>query len=78
MNELTSLQTGCIFYLIAIVTSQKTLLYVVAHACNSSYLEGGDWEDCSLRPAWAKMFNGKKLGVVVLACHSSYGRKHKI
>jgi hypothetical protein len=27
---------------------------VVAHACNPSYLGGGDQEDSSLRPAWAK------------------------
>jgi hypothetical protein len=26
----------------------------VAHACNTSYLEDWDWEDCSSRPAWAK------------------------
>jgi hypothetical protein len=35
------------------------------------------------RPAQAKMFvrphlNGKKLGMVVLACHPSYGKKHNI
>jgi hypothetical protein len=29
-------------------------LGTVAHACNSSYLGGKDWEDPSLRPAWAK------------------------
>jgi hypothetical protein len=26
----------------------------VAQACNPSYLGGRDWEDNSLRPAWAK------------------------
>jgi hypothetical protein len=25
----------------------------MAHTCNPSYLGGWDWEDCSLRPAWA-------------------------
>jgi hypothetical protein len=30
-------------------------LGVVAHACNSSYSGGGDCEDNSLRPAWARI-----------------------
>jgi hypothetical protein len=28
-------------------------LVKVAQACNSSYLGGGNWDDCSSRPAWA-------------------------
>jgi hypothetical protein len=27
---------------------------MVAQTYNPSYLGGKDWEDCSLRPAWAK------------------------
>jgi hypothetical protein len=34
---------------------QKQNLGLVAHICISSYLGGGDWEDCSLRPAWQKL-----------------------
>jgi hypothetical protein len=28
--------------------------YVLTHTCNPSYLGGGNQEDCSLRPVWAK------------------------
>jgi hypothetical protein len=31
-------------------------LVLVTHTCNPSYLGGWDWEDCSLRPAWANSF----------------------
>jgi hypothetical protein len=33
---------------------KQSELGVVAHACNPSYLEGRDWEDCVLRPAEVK------------------------
>jgi hypothetical protein len=29
---------------------------LVAHACNPSYLGGGDQEDCGSRPAWGNSF----------------------
>jgi hypothetical protein len=49
----------------------------LTQACNPSYLGGRDWEDHSLRSAWAKsspdpISTNKKLGVVVHACHSNY------
>jgi hypothetical protein len=30
---------------------------MVAYTCNPRCLVGGDWEDCGLRPAWAKKIN---------------------
>jgi hypothetical protein len=48
----------------------------VAHACNSSYSGGRDWEDGGSRPAWAKSSRDpisiNNLGVVVNTCHPSY------
>jgi hypothetical protein len=29
---------------------------IVTHTCIPSYLEGGDREDCGLRPDWAKSY----------------------
>jgi hypothetical protein len=46
---------------------------VVAQVCDLSYLAGGDWEDCILRPVREKVRNNKavKAGVVVRTCHPS-------
>jgi hypothetical protein len=47
----------------------------VAHACNSSYLEGRDQEDPGSRPAQPRQ---KKPNMVTYACHPSCSRKGKI
>jgi hypothetical protein len=36
------------------VSKNEKRLGLVIHTCNPSYLGGRDWEDCGLRPAWAK------------------------
>jgi hypothetical protein len=51
-------------------------LGAVAHAYNSSYLEGRDWEDRGSRPAWGKRFMrphlNQQLGMAVGAHHPNY------
>jgi hypothetical protein len=54
----------------------------VAHNCHTKLLWGWNTEDCCSSLAQAKKFmrlhlKGKKLGVVVCACHSSEGGKLK-
>jgi hypothetical protein len=50
----------------------------IAHACNPSYLETGDQEDCIPRPAWAKSkqdpISINKSGEVIHLCNVSYLR----
>jgi hypothetical protein len=48
---------------------------VVDHACNPSYLGGGDQEDCDLRPARKRVSKMPSQPIKAgHACHSSYMR----
>jgi hypothetical protein len=44
---------------------------MVGHNCTHRYSEGGDWEDCGLRPAWTKVsktpISTKKPGMVIIS-----------
>jgi hypothetical protein len=58
---------------------------MVAHACNPSYLGGGDWEDGGSSQAESSLefiSINKEQGEVVYTCHPSYsgswlGNKHE-
>jgi hypothetical protein len=47
----------------------------MAHTSNPNYSGGGEWEDCGLRPAQAKSYQGNistnKPVIVVHICYSS-------
>jgi hypothetical protein len=55
---------------------QELRFGTVPHSCNPSYLGGGEREDHSSRPAWAKVcdtpINQQKLGIVAHSCHHRY------
>jgi hypothetical protein len=46
---------------------------MVHQAYNPSYLRGGNQKDCSLGKKFARSHLNQWLGVVVHACHPSYG-----
>jgi hypothetical protein len=51
---------------------------LVAHACNPSYLEGGDKKDHGWRLVkFARSHFNQQLGMMVHSCHPSCAGKHK-
>jgi hypothetical protein len=69
----------CNFFLNFHFGVSKSLFWVgaMAHACNSSYLGGRDWEDHGLKANPGKkvqetLISTNEPGIVVYACNPSY------